>query len=127
MVDLWRGRLSLRRAAVLTAQLPGGARVWQETGGARAWSDTVATLMVLELRLREQMWAQSEDGEKGKNQPKMQPSPPFEGDEEVKASKADSKAEIFMRQQREREQRQEVANERRRNAIPGPSPHDQGI
>lgn len=105
LVDLWRGGLSLRKAAALVAQLPPGSRVWQATGGPRAWSDTVHTLMVLELRLRYLLWAQTDDGEKGKNPPKMQPYPELESDEEAKAAKADSKAEIFLRRQREREQR----------------------
>lgn len=97
--DLWRGGLTLRRAAVLTHQLPAGSRLWQATGGPKAWSDEFHALMVVEWRLQILEWRKTEDGSKGKNPPQMQEPPKFVGDEQKKAHTADAKARQFMRRQ----------------------------
>lgn len=99
LVDLWRGGLTLRRAAVLATQLPAGSRVWQSAGGPKAWADEYQALMVVEWRLQILDWRQTEDGSKGKNPPDMQEPPPFVGDEQAKASKQDLRAREFMRRQ----------------------------
>src|SRR5699024_6709385 len=78
LVYLWRGRITARRLSVLTVQLPSGSRVWKATGGAQAWSDEVSTLMILDLRLRELCWAETEDGQKGRNAPAIVSPPQFE-------------------------------------------------
>lgn len=99
LVDLWRGGLTLRRAAVLATQLPAGSRLWQATGGPKAWADEYQALMIVEWRLQILDWRQTEDGAKGKNPPDMQEPPPFIGDEQTKASKRDLRAREFMRRQ----------------------------
>lgn len=100
LLDLWRGGLTLRRAAVLAMQLPAGSRLWQATGGPKAWSDEYHALMVVQWRLQILEWRETEDGQKGKNAPQMEEPPPFVGDELQKASAADSKAQEFLRRQR---------------------------
>lgn len=79
--------------------------MWKETGGARAWSDTVATLMVLDLRARELLWSKTEDAEKGHNRPEMVPYPTVEGEEEQTATKLDAQAEKFLRMEQMRAER----------------------
>lgn len=56
--------------------------------------------MVAVNRVERLEWRQTEDGSKGKNPPPVQEPPPFVGDEQAKASKADAKAQEFMRRQK---------------------------
>lgn len=102
LVDLWRGRITARRLSVLVTQLPDGARVWKATGGAKAWSDEVSTMMILDLRLRELFWAETEDGQNGRNAPEMVEPPPFESEEREKGSKLDAKAQKFQQMEERR-------------------------
>lgn len=62
--------------------------------------------MVVEWRLQILEWRQTEDGQKGKNAPAPQEPPPFVGDEQVKATAADAKAQAFMRRQQAMQARQ---------------------
>ena len=74
--------------------------MWQATGGPKAWSDEYQAQMVVVNRVERLEWRQTEDGSKGKNPPPVQEPPPFVGDEQAKASKADAKAQEFMRRQK---------------------------
>lgn len=56
--------------------------------------------MVVENRVARLEWRQTEDGAKGKNPPPVQEPPPFVGDEQANASKADAKAQEFLRRQK---------------------------
>ena len=76
--------------------------MWKATGGAAAWSDEVATMMILDLRLREIFWAETEDGQNGKNAPEMVDPPPFEGEVEDRGSELDAKAAKFQQMERKR-------------------------
>lgn len=60
--DLWTGRLSVRRAAVLASQLPAGARVWQADMSDLAWSDTDYWSAALLDSLRENTWVTGNHG-----------------------------------------------------------------
>lgn len=108
LTDLWRGGLSFRRAAVLATQLPAGSRLWQATGGPRAWSDEYHALMVVANRVERLEWRKTEDGAKGKNPPGMYETPPFVGDEQAKASRADMKAQRFIQRQQAIQVRREA-------------------
>lgn len=44
LADLYTGRISMRRMAVLVSQLPAGSRYWQAVGGSPAFPDTVAAI-----------------------------------------------------------------------------------
>ena len=76
--------------------------MWKATGGAAAWSDEVATMMILDLRLRELFWAETEDGQNGKNAPEMVDPPPFEGEVGDRGSELDAKAAKFQQMERKR-------------------------
>src|SRR5699024_275377 len=110
LVDLWRGRITARRLSVLTVHLPSGSRVCKATGGAPAWSDEVSTLMILDLRLRELFWAETEDGQKGRNAPEIVSPPPFEDEVEEEGSKLDAKAEKFRLMEERRAARRAAQN-----------------
>jgi len=43
--DLWRGRLSFRRIAVLLRGLPAGSCLGRAAGGSAAWSDETAAIL----------------------------------------------------------------------------------
>lgn len=74
--------------------------MWQATGGPKAWSDEYQAQMVVANRVERLEWRQTEDGAKGKNPPAEQEPPSFVGDEQAKASKADAKAQEFLRRQK---------------------------
>ena len=93
---------------MLVAQLPGGARTWQATGGEKAWSEEVATMMVLDLRLRQLFWAKTEDGQNGKNAPEMVQPPPVEGEVMKQGSELDVKAASFQRMEERRAKAREA-------------------
>lgn len=58
--------------------------------------------MILDLRLRELFWAETEDGQNGRNAPEMVDPPPFEDEEQDKASKLDAKAAKFQQMEQRR-------------------------
>lgn len=58
--------------------------------------------MVLDLRLRELFWAETEDGQKGRNAPEMVSPPPFEGEVEEQGTELDAKAAMFQEMERKR-------------------------
>lgn len=100
VVDLWRGRITLRRLATLTMQLPAGGQLWQATGGARAWSDTYAGLVATHHGLSILAWQQTEDGQKGKKPPSPAEPPPFYTEVDEQISKADANARKFEARQK---------------------------
>lgn len=53
-------------------------------------------MMVLDLRLRELFWAETEDGQNGRNAPEMVSPPPFEDEVEEKGADLDAKAKKFQ-------------------------------
>lgn len=64
--------------------------------------------MVVTNRIERLEWRKTEDGAKGKNPPVMHETPPFIGDEQAKASRADMKAQKFMQRQRAIQARREA-------------------
>lgn len=62
-------------------------------------------MMILDLRLRELFWAETEDGQNGKNRPELVPPPPLADEEEEKGSELDVKAQKFLQMERRREAR----------------------
>lgn len=59
-------------------------------------------MMILDLRLRELFWAETEDGQHGRNAPELVSPPPVEDETEEKGSKLDAKAETFQRMEERR-------------------------
>lgn len=76
LLDMWRGRVSMRRISVLVRGLPAGSGLHQLRGGDLAWSPA-------ERAVRESGWMTRSTliaclGGKGARQPSP-PSPPPEG------------------------------------------------
>lgn len=67
-------------------------------------------MMILDLRLRELFWAETKDGQEGKNPPEMVSPPPFEDEVEEAGSKLDVKAEKFRLMEERRAARRAVQN-----------------
>lgn len=67
-------------------------------------------MMILDLRLRELFWAETEDGQKGRNAPEIVPPPPFEDEVEEEGSKLDAKAEKFRLMEERRAARRAAQN-----------------
>lgn len=69
-LDLRDPGVSLLDLADLAANLPPGCALFRAAGGAAAWTDQVHMLAAVEFRLRVLAWQKTEDGKKGRNQPK---------------------------------------------------------
>ena len=59
-------------------------------------------MMILDLRLRELFWAETEDGQNGKNAPEIVTPPPFEGEADDQGSQLDVKAAKFQQMEQRR-------------------------
>lgn len=66
--------------------------------------------MILDLRLRELFWAETEDGQKGRNAPEIVSPPPFEDEVEGVGAKLDAKAEKFRLMEERRAARRAAQN-----------------
>lgn len=100
LLDLWRGHLTPRRAAVLTAWLPAGAE--SHTGHAAAWSVTDYLLRSIEYSARISVWQQTQDGEKNRNAPVPFPSPTDDVAAELAEDRLEAKALAFQRRQQKK-------------------------
>ena len=92
LCGVWRGELSLRKAAVLIRQLPPGSRLHRAHGGESAWPDDVAAIHLQGNRLVDALYAVH--GASTSKRPKPV-EPPEEGWQE-KARENESKAQRKM-------------------------------
>ena len=97
LLDLWRGTLTPRKAAVLMANLPPGAALWRAMDVPGAWTtgEHLAAAAVDALAVAN--WQRSKDGSEGRNAPKPVSRP---GVEAVKTSTAMGRAAAFRARQR---------------------------
>ena len=107
LLDLYRGRISPRKAALLALKLPAGSAVWQEMGGPLAWTsqDYFAAAQLHAQQVAN--WMQTKDGEEGRNAPEMLQHPPYAKDRERETQKIVTQAEKFLARQKARAQQQE--------------------
>lgn len=84
-VDLRDPGMTLLDLADLTANLPPGCALFRATGGDMAWTTEMHMLARLDYDLRILAWQKTEDGKKGRNQPK--PIDPPRPSHEVEAEK----------------------------------------
>lgn len=89
----------LLELADLVVHLPPGCALWRAAGGPLAWSDEVHMLAKVEHGLRVLAWQKTEDGSKGRNQPKPIDPPALAGEvREVEAAR-DAKARAWEARQ----------------------------
>ena len=99
-----RGQLGALELADLVAFLPDGCALWQSVGGPRAWSAETHVLNQVEFRLRVLDWRKTQDGSKGKNQPKPHKTPALSHEVQAEESKQSTRAAAWeARQQRRAE------------------------
>jgi hypothetical protein len=108
LLDLYRGKLSPRKAALLALNLPAGSPVWLEMGGPLAWTsqDYFAAAQLHAQQVSN--WMQTEDAENGRNAPEMLEHPPYAKDRERETQKIVSQAERFLARQKARAQQEEA-------------------
>jgi hypothetical protein len=92
LVDLYRGALTVRKAAVLVLNLPRGSRTWEAVGGAGAISAEVDAAWLIEHALY--TIAHAQNGGKGKK-PEHRAYPTGLHEQQQKVAKAISRAEAF--------------------------------
>lgn len=91
--------------ADLVANFPPGAQFWRVFGGPLAWSDEVHALMAVEYDLRILAWQKTEDGSKGRGQPKPTEPPPLAGQVEKTDERLTRRVEEYQRRVEERRTR----------------------
>lgn len=99
LTKIFTGELTLRKAALLTAQLPPGCALHREIGGTAAISDETAAIFMLANRLTPIIWT-GLGGPKGKAPKPL--TPPEEGWVDLvdyKADRARRKAQHWIRRQ----------------------------
>ncbi|RLK47617.1 hypothetical protein [Microbacterium telephonicum] len=82
--------------ADLTAWLPAGCVLWQAYGGPLARSREEQALLLIDYRLRQQMWVNG--GKKGKA-PEYPKDPPLAGERATRDAVNDRKADAYRRRQ----------------------------
>ena len=85
--------------ADLVANLPPGCALWRATGGPLAWPDVSHLLARVEYGIRVLGWMKTEDGSKGRNQPKPIEPPPLAAEVAAEQAAMDAKAEAWKRRQ----------------------------
>lgn len=88
--------------ADLVDNIPTGSPLWISVGGPRAWSEQTAITVMLELRLRELAWMQSEDGRRGRNRPERMAYPKSWFESAAEEAVVTRRAEKFLARQRRR-------------------------
>lgn len=91
---MYRGKLSVRKASVLAANLPRGGAVGARIGGAMAVTGEVEASWILENTMMRIAHGQS--GGKGKA-PEMRDYPPGAAEQAKKTEYTQSRAEAFRR------------------------------
>lgn len=74
LADMGHG-YSVAHAAILAAQLPEGARSLGAIDPVLSWSTDRYLLASIEYSLRALLWTKTKDAAKGRNRPKMVPTP----------------------------------------------------
>lgn len=97
-LNLERG-MSVIDLADYTAALPHGCALWRAIGGPMSLTPEAQLLNHIEWRLQILAWIQTEDGSKGRNQPKAPQSPPYT--DEKQAEDAHAQRQSAARARRE--------------------------
>lgn len=96
-VDLRDPGMALLDLADLVAGLPPGCALYRVVGGPMAWSDEVHMLAAVEYRLRVLAWQKTEDGSKGRNQPKPLDPPKSVYEKQAEERELTRRAQAYLR------------------------------
>ena len=96
-VDLRHPGMWWTDLADLVANLPPGCSFWRAFGGPLAWSDEVHAVMAVEHAVRVLAWQRTEDGHKGRNQPKPNEPPEPAGQQERSDERLSRRVEEYQR------------------------------
>lgn len=107
LVDLYRGRISLRKVAAFAAQLPQGARVHVEESTDAAWTEEAHLIAELIDTERAAIWQRAGDNNKPK--PKPFPRPPAAKAQRDQEKTLSSQAQLFRERQQRRAELLEAA------------------
>lgn len=88
------------RLADLVRWLPRGCALWRSMGGDLSLTEDAHVLRLVEYQLRVLVWQQTQDGQKGRNQPKPPTAVPWA--QERKAEASHSSRQLAARERRER-------------------------
>ena len=108
LLDLWRGLITPRKAAVLAMQLPAGAQTWVACGYDNAWTLTDHLTATLVDVLQIANWQRAGDSKTKRPTPVKRPHD-IRGDN-AKAERMDARARAFLERQK-RLQRAETSEE----------------
>jgi hypothetical protein len=101
LLDLWRGRLSPRKAAVLAMQLPSGAQTWLSCGYDNAWTLMEYLTASLIDAVQAGNWQRAGDPKARKPDPVKRPADLRAQDRTAEFN--DIKAQAFRDKQRRRQ------------------------
>ena len=96
LLDLWRGTLTPRKAAVLMANLPPGAALWRAMDVPGAWTNGEHLAASAVDALEVANWQRTTAGAEGRNVPQPVARP---GVEAVKTTTATSRADAWRARQ----------------------------
>lgn len=75
LADLWRGKITLRKVALLVEHLPPEAAIYRTGADDRFWSIETQFLNAIEWNTRMAWWVHTEAATKGGATPEPQPTP----------------------------------------------------
>lgn len=107
LLDLWRGRLSARKASVLARQLPYGAQTWISCGFDNAWSAETHLTASLFDAVNVGNWQRAGDKHAKRPTPVQRPSGARESAEQ--ADRHQIRAQAFLDRQRRKQDPPEEA------------------
>lgn len=97
-----RHDLGLIELCDYVGNLPAGCAMWQSIGGPMAWSEQMHLLNLIEYRVRVADWRQTQDGQKNRNQPKLQTPPPYAHEKRAEQTRQSARAAAWERRQARR-------------------------
>lgn len=100
LLDFYRGKLSVRKTAVLALKLPQGAETWRELGGPMAWTPEMFMGAAAVHALRVANWQRTEDSKNKRNYPEQIEPPKYEHERRGKLAHIANQAEAFLARQR---------------------------
>lgn len=96
-MDLRDPGVTLLDLADLVAGLPPGCALYRAIGGPLAWSDEVHMLAAVEFRLRVLAWQKTDDGSRGRNQPKPIDPPKSVYEKQAEQRELSRRAQAYLK------------------------------
>lgn len=96
-VDLRDPGMTLLDLADLAANLPPGCALFRATGGDMAWTVEMHMSARIEYGLRILAWQKTEDGKRGRNQPKPMEPPKMAHEVEAEQKRLSARAQAYLK------------------------------